>query len=131
MNLIEEGADAVPAAEPKDKKEKHFRLLVIGKKGLPDPEAGGGGKGGGRKQVFWATVSTIGEDLKKLEDGLGEKTYETKTRGQSGDTSIRRQCGPTVGRICIDFLLVDPCRSSQAHDTKPPHAWPLAERTRS
>ncbi|CDO73062.1 hypothetical protein BN946_scf185007.g116 [Trametes cinnabarina] len=81
MNLIESGADAVPAPEPKGQTKKRFRLLVIGKKGLPDPEAGGGGKGGGRKQVFWATVATVSDDLKKLEEGLGPKTYETKTRG--------------------------------------------------
>lgn len=81
MNLIESGTDAVPAPEPKGQSKKRFRLLVIGKKGLPDPDAGGGGKGGGRKQVFWATASTVGEDLKKLEEGLGPKQYETKTRG--------------------------------------------------
>ncbi|OSD06253.1 hypothetical protein PYCCODRAFT_1450228 [Trametes coccinea BRFM310] len=81
MNLIESGADAVPAPEPKNQSKKRFRLLLIGKKGLPDPDAGGGGKGGGRKQVFWATVATVGDDLKKLEEGLGPKTYETKTRG--------------------------------------------------
>ncbi|KAI0360998.1 hypothetical protein OH77DRAFT_1442914 [Trametes cingulata] len=81
MNLIESGADAVPAPQPKGESKKRFRLMVIGKKGLPDPEAGGGGKGGGRKQVFWATVATVSDDLKKLEEGLGPKEYETKTRG--------------------------------------------------
>ncbi|KAI0828932.1 hypothetical protein BC628DRAFT_1417315 [Trametes gibbosa] len=89
MNLIESGADAVPALEPRDQSHKRFRLLVLGKKGLPNPEAGGGGKGGGRKQVFWATVSTIGEDLKKLEDGLGPKEYETKTRGTRHQAAAR------------------------------------------
>ena len=83
MNLIGEGADAVPAAEPQGQSKKYFRLLLVGKKALPDPDAGGGSKGGGRKQVFWATVSTVGEDLKTLEEGLGEKTYETKTRGEA------------------------------------------------
>ena len=77
MTLIQEGADAVPAEEPTDKMKKRFRLIVVGKKGLPDPEA----KGRGR--VFWGTVSTVGEDLKKLEEGLGESTYETKTGGES------------------------------------------------
>ena len=81
MNLIEAGADAVPAAEPQSGSNKRFRLLLVGKKGLPDPEAGGG-KGAGRKQVFWATVNTVGQDLKKLEEGLGAKTYDTKTRGR-------------------------------------------------
>ncbi|KAI0639985.1 hypothetical protein C8Q77DRAFT_1152905 [Trametes polyzona] len=89
MNLIETGADAVPAPEPKGETKKRFRLLVIGKKGLPDPEAGGGGKGGGRKQVFWSTVSTVSEDLKKLEEGLGPKQYETKTRGTRHQAAAR------------------------------------------
>ncbi|KAH9849291.1 hypothetical protein C2E23DRAFT_737810, partial [Lenzites betulinus] len=89
MNLIESGTDAVPAPEPKGQSKKRFRLLVIGKKGLPDPDAGGGGKGGGRKQVFWATVSTVGEDLKKLEEGLGPKQYETKTRGTRHQAAAR------------------------------------------
>ncbi|RDX51857.1 hypothetical protein OH76DRAFT_1470623 [Lentinus brumalis] len=77
MKLIEAGADAVPAAEPTGSSKKHFRLLILGKKALPDPDA----KGSGRHQVFWATVSTVGDDLKKLEEGLGARTYETKTRG--------------------------------------------------
>ncbi|KAI0652430.1 hypothetical protein C8Q79DRAFT_997479 [Trametes meyenii] len=89
MNLIESGADAVPAPEAKGQSRKWFRLLIIGKKGLPDPDAGGGGKGGGRKQVFWATVGSIGDDLKKLEEGLGAKVYETKTRGTRHQRAAR------------------------------------------
>lgn len=81
MNLVSEGADAVPAPSTTNEKNKHFRLIAVGKKQLPDPDAGGGGKGGGRKATFWATVATVGDDLKKLEDGLGGKEYETKTRG--------------------------------------------------
>ncbi|KAH8099251.1 hypothetical protein BXZ70DRAFT_287370 [Cristinia sonorae] len=81
MTLISEGADAIPAPPTRDIAQKPFRLIAIGKKSLPDPDAGGGGKGGGRKEIFWATISTVGDDLKKLEDGLCGKTYETKTRG--------------------------------------------------
>ena len=88
MQLISEGADAVPAPQTANESKKKFRLIPIGKKSLPDPEASGGGKGGGRKQVFWATVATIGDDLKTLQDGLGEKTYETKTRGQCRGLSL-------------------------------------------
>ena len=83
MRLVSEGADAVPAPPTTNEKKKHFRLISVGKKQLPDPEAGGGGKGGGRKATFWATIVTVGEDLSKLQDGLGEKEYETKTRGTS------------------------------------------------
>lgn len=80
MNLLSAGADAVPAAETTGETKKHFRLISVGKKTLPDPEEGGG-RGKGRKATFWATVATVGQDLKKLEGGLGGKEYETKTRG--------------------------------------------------
>jgi len=81
MKVLGPGADAVPAPEETNVIRKPFRLIAVGKKSLPDPEAGGGGKGGGRKQLFWATITTVGDDLHKLEEGLGEKSYETKTRG--------------------------------------------------
>ena len=80
MTLLSAGADAVPASESTNASKKPFRLITVGKKSLPDPEATGGGRGG-RKQIFWATITTVGEDLHKLEEGLGEKSYETKTRG--------------------------------------------------
>ena len=82
MNVLAPGADAVPAPELIDVEKKPFRLIAVGKKCLPDHDAGGG-KGGGRKQIFWATITTVGEDLQKLETGLGRKEYETKTRGTS------------------------------------------------
>lgn len=82
MNIISEGADAVPAPPTTGEKKKPFRLIAVGKKSLPDPEAGGGAKGGGRKATFWATVITVGDDLQNLQDGLGAKEYETKTRGK-------------------------------------------------
>jgi hypothetical protein len=73
MNLVAQGADAAPApASTGDK--KHFRLIIIGKKSLPSPEHG-------KHDPFWATVITVGENLHDLEEGLGEKSYETKTRG--------------------------------------------------
>lgn len=81
MTILSAGADAVPASEVLDDSKKHYRLLTIGKKHLPDPEQGGSGKG--RKETFWATVTAVGDDLHSLEKGLGEKTYETKTRGRS------------------------------------------------
>jgi hypothetical protein len=76
MNIIGEGADAVPAAPTTDIKKKPFRLIAVGKKSLPDPDVGG------KKPIFWATVVTVGEDLSKLRDELGAKEYETKTRGE-------------------------------------------------
>lgn len=76
MNLISEGADAVPAKESQNKAKKSFRLITIGKKQLPDPTSHG------RNKVFWATVTNVGDDLHALDRGLGEKAYETKTRGK-------------------------------------------------
>ncbi|KAG0704402.1 hypothetical protein DFH29DRAFT_997700 [Suillus ampliporus] len=74
MNLVTQGADAAPAPESTMKDKKHFRLLIIGKKSLPDPERG-------KHAPFWATVTSVGDNLHDLEERLGEKTYETKTRG--------------------------------------------------
>lgn len=82
MTVIQEGADAVPAPPVTGVKKKPFRLIAVGKKSLPDPDAGGDGKGRGRKGVFWATVITVDEELQKLQDGLGAKEYETKTKGE-------------------------------------------------
>lgn len=82
MQLISEGGDAVPAPPTRNENHKAFRLVSIGKKSLPDPDTSGSSKGGGRKQIFWANINTVGSDLQMLEDGLGGKTYETKTRGQ-------------------------------------------------
>ena len=59
--------------------KKHYRLISIGKKSLPDPNQGGSGHG--RKATFWATVTAVGNDMEELNKGLGEKTYETKTKG--------------------------------------------------
>lgn len=89
MNVISEGADAVPAPPKTGEKKKPFRLVAVGKKSLPDPEAGGSGKGGGRKATFWATIITVDDDLQKLQDGLGAKEYETKTRGNG---FLSREC---------------------------------------
>ncbi|KAF8074073.1 hypothetical protein FPV67DRAFT_1577176 [Lyophyllum atratum] len=87
MRAVAPGADAVPAPEPVDQPKKHFRLVTIGKKHLPDPESGG--KGRGRKETFWATVTAVGDNLHNLEEGLGEKTYETKTRGTRHEEPAR------------------------------------------
>jgi len=81
MKILSAGADAVPAPATQGEPKKHYRLVTVGKKHLPDPEPGGKGKG--HKQTFWANVTSVGDDLYSLEKGLGEKTYETKTRGMS------------------------------------------------
>ncbi|KAF9478230.1 hypothetical protein BDN70DRAFT_880182 [Pholiota conissans] len=80
MKVLAPGADAVPAPEPTKFKKKFYRLITVGKKRLPDPDSPGTG-GSKRKEMFWATVTAVGDDLSQLAEGLGEKTYETKTRG--------------------------------------------------
>jgi len=57
--------------------KQRFRLFVIGKKRLPDRARGG-------REVFWATLSSFGDDFAKFKagDALGEKNYSTKTRGE-------------------------------------------------
>ncbi|KAH7885984.1 hypothetical protein F5I97DRAFT_1808732 [Phlebopus sp. FC_14] len=83
MTVIGEGTDVVPASETKDEPKKRYRVITIGKKRLPDPEGGRG------KENFWASVTAVGNDLHKLEKGLGEKTYETKTRGTRHEGPVR------------------------------------------
>ncbi|KAF8560173.1 hypothetical protein OG21DRAFT_1502510, partial [Imleria badia] len=79
--LLPEGADVAPAPETLDRPQKHYRLLTIGKKRLPESEGG--------HQVFWATVTAVGDDLHAVERGFGEKTYETKTRGVRHEGPVR------------------------------------------
>jgi hypothetical protein len=73
-------------AEAVETAKKHHRLISIGKKSLPDPNHGGSGHG--RKDAFWATVTAVGDDMEALNKGLGEKTYETKTRGARMSASL-------------------------------------------
>ena len=80
MKVLAPGADAVPALDKEYSVKKHFRLITIGKKRLPNPQSPGTNESR-RKQLFWATVTAVGDDLTSLEKGLGGKSYETKTRG--------------------------------------------------
>ncbi|KAJ6593069.1 hypothetical protein B0H19DRAFT_1089041 [Mycena capillaripes] len=105
MEILAEGADAVPAAALQDTSKKHYRLITIGKKTLPDPEARRGGR---RKESFWATVTGVGDDLDTLENGMGEKTYETKTRGTRHDPPAR-----LVARGCYALVNNEAQKPSQ------------------
>lgn len=80
MKMLAPGADAVPAPDEEYLTKKHFRLVTIGKKRLPDPQSPGANESR-RKELFWATVTAVGDDLTSLGKGLGEKSYETKTQG--------------------------------------------------
>ena len=79
MEVIQPGADAVPASADPDIKNTKYRLITVGKKRLPDPKAPGRGNS---KEKFWATVTAVGDDLDSLEAGLEAKSYETRTRGR-------------------------------------------------
>ncbi|CAA7265481.1 unnamed protein product [Cyclocybe aegerita] len=88
MKVLQEGADAVPAPPEPHTKKQHYRLITIGKKKLPDPEHHGS-EGSRRKDIFWATVTAVGDDLHQLEQGLEARSYETKTRGTRHEESAR------------------------------------------
>ncbi|KMQ49947.1 hypothetical protein CHISP_3161 [Chitinispirillum alkaliphilum] len=52
-----------------------FRLAIMGKKELPDPEISG-------KQRYWGHISTVKNSPKAIREELGPEKYETKTRGE-------------------------------------------------
>jgi hypothetical protein len=79
MKVLAPGVVAVPAPVTQSTTKQHYRLITVGKKKLPDPE--GHGSGSHRKEMFWATITAVGDDLATLEKGLGGKTYDTKTPG--------------------------------------------------
>lgn len=54
--------------------KKSYRLALIGREKMPDPE----NKGRGR---YWGFIETVEHSGRKLAEGLTEETYETKTRG--------------------------------------------------
>jgi hypothetical protein len=62
MKVLAPGADAVPAPDKEYSTKKHFRLITIGKKRLPDPQSPGTNESR-RKELFWATVTAVGDDL--------------------------------------------------------------------
>lgn len=88
MKVLAPGADVVPAPESVDTTKKHYRTIVVGRKHLPTEELMEG-TGSRKRPVFWATVTGVGDDLESLERGLGEKTYETATRGTRHEASAR------------------------------------------
>lgn len=65
-----------------------FRLIRLGKKRMPAPEEAikkglqPGGIGGDANEAIWSVVSDIGPDVSELSGNLGEKRYNTRTRGE-------------------------------------------------
>jgi hypothetical protein len=66
----------IPNSPPYDKGHYH-RIIEVGKKRLPDPNA--------KRSVMWGMVGSTGEDKSKLKDAFGAYDYDTKTRGKSDD----------------------------------------------
>ncbi|PFH45427.1 hypothetical protein AMATHDRAFT_159869 [Amanita thiersii Skay4041] len=93
LQVLPPGADVVPSSELQPTEKKRYRHLIVGKKQLPteslkhtrSTSAIGNRRGG----VFWATVLRVGDDLYALEERMGEKTYETKTRGTRHEGAAR------------------------------------------
>jgi hypothetical protein len=65
-----------------------YRLLIVGRKRLPDP---------GRHDRFWAFVHRVFGDREALNEELGERRYETKTRGERKVGAMR----PAAEGICF------------------------------
>lgn len=55
-------------------RRRRFRMIVIGKKKLPEPRARGG--------KLWAFVEGVSSRAEGIEDRLDPETYQTKTRGE-------------------------------------------------
>ena len=56
------------------------RLMVIGRKRLPDTE---------RHERHWGTVEAVAKSAKEIEAGLREEHYQTKTRGEQEQPAAR------------------------------------------
>jgi len=80
MKVLASGADAIPAKDDTHSTKKHFRLITLGKKRLPDSQ-NPGAEGTRQKEKFWAVVTAAGDNLESLKQGLQEQSYDTKTRG--------------------------------------------------
>jgi hypothetical protein len=69
-----------------------YRLIVVGQKQLPEVSQHG--------QQTWGFVESVSSDAKKIEQGLREKTYQTKTRGKREQPAAR-----SVGEGVYDLVL--------------------------
>lgn len=58
---------------PPLKEGELLRLVILGRKRLPDPSK--------RGRPFWGFVQAVSRDLDKIAGGLGPDEYDTKTRG--------------------------------------------------
>jgi hypothetical protein len=68
-----------------------YRLLVVGRKQLPEPEQSG-------RERNWGFVDAVSKDPESIENRLDPQTYETKTRGERHLSAVR-PIGEGVYRI--------------------------------
>ena len=61
--------------------KQSYRLIVIGKKRLPEVE--------GSSNNNWCYVETVTDDAKEIEQGLRKETYQTKTLGERVQPAAR------------------------------------------
>ncbi|MFW5813516.1 MAG: hypothetical protein ACOCXC_04225 [Fibrobacterota bacterium] len=73
--------------------DKHYRLAVMGRKELPEPEESG-------HQRYWGYVTSVKRSPEDIRDELGEETYSTKTRGER-TIGAARPAGEGVYKILV------------------------------
>jgi hypothetical protein len=61
---------------------QRYRLLVVGRKQLPEPEESG-------RERNWGFVDAVSKDPESVENRLDPQTYETKTRGERHLAAVR------------------------------------------
>jgi hypothetical protein len=71
---------------------QRYRLLVIGRKQLPEPERSG------QEKKNWGFVDAVSKDAETIENRLDPQTYQTKTRGTRHLAAVR-PIGEGVYRI--------------------------------
>lgn len=131
MLLVPRVSDSETAPAPKadqsdqpDKREPPnptgYRLISLGKKRLPEPAAAlklgqePGGIGGSHSEAIWATVAEIGTDIERVAQGMQEKRYSTRTRGERV-TPAARPAGR--GHYIMSIKQTDPPSSREVRLT--------------
>ncbi|MFW6059239.1 MAG: hypothetical protein ACODAQ_03605 [Phycisphaeraceae bacterium] len=68
-----------------------YRLAVLGRKKLPEPEREG-------RQRYWGFIDAVEKDAQRIEDEFDPETYKTKTRGER-EVPPARPAGEGIYRI--------------------------------
>lgn len=66
-----------PPHNTSDVNSNPHRLIVIGRKHLPEPQ-----RKSGRSDIMWGEVVSVGDDLAQLKGNLGSYKYQAKTLGK-------------------------------------------------